>query len=56
MGQLVSRTFNDKLLIQLPVLFTFYMLEFVQLRCNSDLQEKGTEKCAASEVSRDEKT
>ena len=28
------------------------MLEFVQLRCNSDLQKKETEKCAASEVSR----
>ena len=52
-GKLVSRTFNNKLLIHLPVLFTFYMLEFVQLRCNSDLQKKGTEKCAASEVSRD---
>ena len=49
----MSRSFNNKLLIHLPVLFTFYMLEFVQLRCNSDLQKKGTEKCAASEVSRD---
>ena len=29
------------------------MLEFVPLRCNSDLQKKGTEKYAASEVSRD---
>ena len=29
------------------------MLEFVQLRCNSDLQKKGTEKGAASEMSRD---
>ena len=32
------------------------MLEFVQLRCNSDLEKKGTEKCGASEVSRDQKT
>ena len=49
----MSRTFNNNLLIHLPVLFTFYMLEFVQLRFNSDLQKKGNEKCAASEVSRD---
>ena len=38
------------------ITFTFYMLEFVQLRCNSDLEKKGTEKCGASEVSRDQKT
>ena len=50
---MVSCTFINKLLIHLPVLSTFYMLSFVQLRCNSDLQKKGTEKCAASEVSRD---
>ena len=48
---MVSRTFNNKLIIHLPVLFTFYMLEFIQLRCNSDLRKKGTEKCTASEVS-----
>ena len=46
----MSRSFNNKLLIHLPVLFTFYMFEFVQLRCNSNLQKRGTEKCAASEV------
>ena len=36
----MSRTFNNKPLIHLPALFTFYMLEFVQLRCNSDLRKK----------------
>ena len=36
----MSRTFNDKLLIHPPFLLTFYMLEFVQLRCNSDLQKR----------------